>query len=78
MRGTPWPGLLTWMGWCSVPSWLQRAASSWPRRAPLLPETDCPGASATSELSLRAKGQGNPLLLLKIPPAAKEYKAKSR
>ena len=77
--GTPWPGLLTWMGWGSVPSWLQRAARGWPKRAPLPPEPDCPAASAAAELPRRrAKGQGSPLLLLRVPPAAKDKRAKSR
>ena len=75
--GTPWPGLLTWMGWGSVPSWLQRAARGRPKRAPLPPDPDSPGASAAAEVPRRAKGQGSPLLLLRVPPAAKEKRAKS-
>ena len=75
--GIPWPGLLTWMGWGSVPSWLQRAARGRPKRAPLPPEPDGPGASAAAEVPRRAKGQGSPLLLLRVPPAAKEKRAKT-
>ena len=76
--GPPWPGLLTWMVWGSAPSWLQRAARGRPKRAPLPPEPNCPGASAAAEVPRRTKGQGSPLLLLRVPPAAKAKRAKSR
>jgi len=76
--GTPWPGLLTCMGWGSIPSWLQRAARGRPKRAPLAPEPDGPGTSAAAEFPRRANGQGSPLLLLRVSPAAKGKRAKSR
>lgn len=75
--GTPCPGLLTWMGWGSVPSWLRRAARGRPKRAPPPPEPDGPGTSAAAEVPRRAKGQGRPILLLRVPPAAEENRAKN-
>lgn len=75
--GTPWPGMLTWMGWGRVPSWLQRAARGRPKRAPLLPEPDDLGTSAAAEVPRRTKGQGKcSFHLPRIPPAAKERTAK--
>ena len=75
--GPPWPVLLTWMGRGSVPSWLQRAARGRPKRAPLPAEPDGPGASAAAEVPRRAKGQGSPLLRLRVPPAVKGKQAKT-
>lgn len=47
---TPWPGLLTWMGWNSVLSWLQRAARGQVKRDSLTQEPDGLGISAAGEV----------------------------
>lgn len=75
--GTPWPGLLTCMGWGSMPSWLQRSTRGRPKRRPVRAEPDGPGASAAAEVPGRTKRQGSHLLLLlRAPPSAKEKRAK--
>ncbi|KAK4832286.1 hypothetical protein QYF61_021685 [Mycteria americana] len=53
------------------------AKESQPKRAPLLPEPNCLGASAAAEVPHHTKGQGSPFLLLWVLPAVKEKRAKS-
>lgn len=75
--GDPQPGWLTWMGWGSMPSWLQRSARGRPKRAPAPAEPNGPGASTAAKVHGRANGQGSLLLLLWVPPTAEGNRAKS-
>lgn len=68
---TPWPGLLIWMGWGSVLSWLQKATKGQPKQTP-----GCLGISAATEVPHRTEGQCSPLFPLQVSPAAKETRAK--